>query len=109
MWPVTLSLLLMSVIHWENYVSRDSIMGSFSDFLLNQKKKIHCSRTKLTLLASIWKLLLTTVMGIMWTLLFNDFSIDEFFGNKCESNITGQSLSLDLSEGRNLFLEFDWV
>ena len=107
MWPVTLSLLLMSVIHWDNYVSRDSIMGSFSDFLLNQKRKIHCSRTKLTLLASVWKLILTTILGMMWTLLFNDFSLGELFGNKCESK--DHVITLDLSQSNNLDLEFDWV
>nr|XP_022324471.1 uncharacterized protein LOC111125208 isoform X3 [Crassostrea virginica] len=68
-WGIFVSLLLISLGWWENYVNRFTHLGKFGMSLLELKRNIRRSRTKLYAAVSVWKVVLT--LGMMLALMSN--------------------------------------
>lgn len=61
-WGIFVSLLLISLGWWENYVNKFTNLGKFGLSLLELKRNIRRSRTKLYAAVSVWKVVLTLCM-----------------------------------------------
>ena len=59
-WTLPVSLVLISVGFWQNYVDVNTMrMGGLTETLVDFKKSIRKSKTKLYLIVSSWKIVLT--------------------------------------------------
>lgn len=67
-WTIPVSLLLISVGWWENYINKFTNMGKIGMRLREFKHKVRRMRTKIYILASLWKIIITmTLMTVMVT------------------------------------------
>lgn len=67
-WTIPVSLLLISIGWWENYINKFTNMGKLGMRLREFKHKVRRMRTKIYILASLWKIILTmTLMTVMVT------------------------------------------
>ncbi|KAK3096905.1 hypothetical protein FSP39_004615 [Pinctada imbricata] len=79
MWEIPVSLFLISISYWENYVSSDFSICSLKIPLLEWKKQLHSVRQRLYIFAGIWKIGWTMVFAV---LLLPGFSFNlEFTGD----------------------------
>lgn len=62
-WTIPSSLLLISIGWWENYVNKFTKMSKFGRVLKEFKHKVRRMRTKVYILVSMWKIILT--LGLM--------------------------------------------
>ncbi|GFR70579.1 chitin synthase variant [Elysia marginata] len=70
-WALPLSLLLVSCGYWENYVNRYTAhLGGIGSFLKELKRNTRRTRTKIYLVVSLWKVLVTLVA---MTIIISDF------------------------------------
>lgn len=60
-WSVPTSLLLVSVKWWENFVDKNSRLGKIRKYLNRLSGEMRRSRTKIQLMASLWKIAVSTV------------------------------------------------
>ena len=67
-WTIPVSLLLISLGWWENYINKFTSMGTIGKRLREFKHKVRRMRTKIYILTSFWKIVLTLgLMTIMMT------------------------------------------
>ena len=67
-WTIPVSLLLISLGWWENYINKFTKMGAIGKRLNEFKHNVRRMRTKLYIVASFWKICLTlALMTIMLT------------------------------------------
>ena len=67
-WTIPVSLLLISIGWWENYINKFTNMGKLGMRLREFKHKVRRMRTKIYILASLWKIILTmALMTVMVT------------------------------------------
>jgi len=67
-WTIPVSLLLISVGWWENYINKFTALGNIGARLRDFKHRVRRMRTKTYMLASLWKIILTLVlMSVMMT------------------------------------------
>jgi len=64
-WSIPISLLLVSVRWWENFVEKNSRLGKIRKFLNRVSGQMRRSRTKIQLMASLWKVVVTFVAMIL--------------------------------------------
>ena len=62
-WTIPTSLLLISVGWWENFMNKYTSMGKIGNRLKEFKHNVRRMRTKIYILASLWKIILT--LGLM--------------------------------------------
>lgn len=58
-WSILVSLLLISLGWWENYVNRFTSLGKFGNALKDFKRSIRRMRTRIYMIVSFWKILVT--------------------------------------------------
>ncbi|XP_046338374.2 chitin synthase chs-2-like isoform X1 [Haliotis rufescens] len=71
-WAIPTSLFLVSFGWWENYVNRYNRLGALGNKLRSLKRGIRRQRTKVYLIVSVWKIILT--LSVM-TVIMSDFNI----------------------------------
>lgn len=60
-WSIPTSLLLVSVKWWENFVDKNSRLGKIRKYLNRLSGEMRRSRTKIQLIASLWKIAVSTI------------------------------------------------
>ena len=65
LWPVPVGLFLISIAWWENFIDEDTKLGKLGKLLNRHRHSIRKGRTKLYVIVSFWKALLSffLVMG----------------------------------------------
>ena len=63
---IPVSLILMSLTYWENFVEIDSRLGTLGHHLLQMKKSILLARTKIYVVVSLLKIILTFILLLMF-------------------------------------------
>ena len=79
MWEIPVSLFLISISYWENYVDSDLTLCNLRLPLLEWKKQLHSVRQRLYIFAGIWKIGWTMVFAVLLLPGFNfnlEFTID---------------------------------
>ncbi|XP_052813937.1 chitin synthase chs-2-like [Mya arenaria] len=67
-WTIPVSLLLISIGWWENYINKFTAMGKLGARLKEFKRRVRRMRTKIYMIASLWKIILTLIlMSVMVT------------------------------------------
>ena len=100
-WAIPVSLVMMSVVWWENFIDKDSKLGPLTGILVRFKNQVHCGRTKIYLGVSFWKMIVAFLMFIAMGSL--EFEVDQLF-DFSTSNCTGTEVS-----GADVGRELDWV
>ncbi|KAK3083083.1 hypothetical protein FSP39_013460 [Pinctada imbricata] len=68
-WAIIVSLLLISLGWWENYVNKFTKLGKLGQVLRDLKRNIRRMRTKTFAVVSVWKIVVT--LGLMTALMSN--------------------------------------
>ena len=79
MWPITVSLPLISVAWWENYVDTDTSLGAVGRFLLRMKRRVARTRSKTYIVAHLWKIPLTFALMIGCLVGLHGYSVRQLF------------------------------
>ncbi|VDI35520.1 chitin synthase [Mytilus galloprovincialis] len=82
-WGILLSMILISLGWWENYVNKYTKLGKLGDKLKELKKNIRRMRTKIYAVVSAWKIILTLLLmtALMSTFKSSCLSVLFFHGN----------------------------
>ncbi|CAC5366536.1 CHS1 [Mytilus coruscus] len=81
-WGILLSMILISLGWWENYVNKYTKLGKLGDKLKELKKNIRRMRTKIYAVVSAWKIILTLLLmtALMSTFKSSCLSVLYFHG-----------------------------
>ncbi len=79
MWPISVSLILISIYWWENFVDRNTQLGAFGDYLRHMKRQLATSTSKTSVVTSLWKILVSFLLMIAWLIVFQGYTISQIF------------------------------
>ncbi|XP_041375426.1 chitin synthase chs-2-like [Gigantopelta aegis] len=64
-WELPVGLLLISIVSWENYISRDVQIGRFKFPFNMWKKNLHLVRQQLYIFVSLWKIGCSVLLAVV--------------------------------------------
>ena len=111
MWPITISLLLISVHWWENCIDKHHSLGFFGDFLYQLQKQIKSTRSKTTVVTSLYKIVISFGFMVLWLVTLQGYTTQQLFDFSIEDATCreNQPDGLEISLKDYPQLQTDWI